>query len=118
MAKFDISPLIRISGFVAAALVDSDSGLMLAGVGTAIKLEVGAAGNAEVVKYKRKVAAALKLNDQIEDILVTLGKQYHLIRPLEGHPNLFLYIVFDRSRTNLAMARQELKSFEPTLRFT
>lgn len=118
MAKFDINPLIHIDGFVAAALVDSDSGLMLAGVGTAINLEVAAAGNAEVVKSKRKVAAALKLNDEIEDILITLGKQYHLVRPLERNQKLFLYIVFDRSRANLALARHEIKSFEKTLQFT
>ena len=118
MAKFDLTPITTIDGFVAAALVDSDSGLMMAGSsGTNVNLEVAAAGNSEVIKAKRRVASALKLNDEIEDILITLGKQYHIIRPLERNPKLFLYVVLDRSRANLAMARHELKSFEQQLSF-
>ena len=118
MAKFDLTPITTIDGFVAAALVDSDSGLMMAGTtGTNINLEVAAAGNSEVIKAKRRVAGALKLNDEIEDILITLGKQYHMLRPLERNQKLFLYVVLDRGRANLAMARHELKSFEQQLNF-
>jgi predicted regulator of Ras-like GTPase activity (Roadblock/LC7/MglB family) len=118
MAKLDISGLAQIDGFVAAALVDSDSGMALATAGGgSVNLEVAAAGNAEVVKAKRRVAGALKLNDSIEDILITLGKQYHLIRPLERNEKLFLYVVLDRAKANLAMSRHELKSFEKTLEF-
>jgi predicted regulator of Ras-like GTPase activity (Roadblock/LC7/MglB family) len=117
MAKLDLTPITQIDGFVAASLVDGDSGLMLAGVGAGVNLEVASAGNSEVVKAKRRVAAALKLNDTIDDILITLGKQYHLIRPLERNQKLFLYVVLDRARSNLAMARHELKAFEQSLDF-
>ena len=118
MAKLDLSALNSMDGFVAACLVDCDSGLALATLGGgSINLEVAAAGNAEVVKAKRRVAAALKLNDSIEDILITLGKAYHLVRPLERNEKLFLYVVLDRSKANLAMARHELKTFEKSLDF-
>ena len=118
MAKLDLTPLASIDGFVGAALVDSDSGMALAKVGGGgLDLDLAASGNAEVVKAKRRVAATLKLNDTVEDMLISLTKQYHILRPLERNDKLFLYVVLDRAKSNLAMARHELRSFEKNLEF-
>ena len=118
MAKISLEPLRSLDGYVASALVDTESGMLLAGDGTGVNLEIAAAGNAEVVRSKRKVANSLKLNDTIEDILISLTKQYHIIRPLESNQKLFLYVVLDRTKSNLAMARHELRTFEKSIDFS
>lgn len=119
MAKVSLENLTSIDGFVAGALVDSESGLALATQGNStIDLELAAASNTGVIRSKRKVAESLNLDDTIEDILITLGKQYYLLRPLDSNENLFLYLILDRSRANLAMSRHELKRFEKELDFS
>ncbi len=108
--------LSQVSGYLGACLVDSKTGLMLGydGGGT-LNLEVAAAGNSEVVRAKCKAMAALGLNDAIEDVLVTLGKHYHLIRPLAHTDGLFVYLVLDKAKSNLAIGRHELSNLERQL---
>jgi len=114
--KDSLSKLDTIDGFIGACLCDSESGMVLATEGGgSLNLEVAGATNSEVVRAKRKAAKALGLKDDIEDILITLGKQYHMIRPLKNKPNVFFYVALDRSRANLGMARITLADVEREL---
>lgn len=115
--KESMEKLANLDGYVGACIVDSDSGMMLGahGGGNSINLEVAAAGNTEVVRAKRRTMKSLGLADQIEDILITLGKQFHLIRPLRQKEGLFIYLVLDKSRANLAMGRHYLADVEGSL---
>src|ERR1700749_2162231 len=96
--------LLRGDGAMCTALVDSNSGMMLGSAGTGMDLELAAAGNTEVVRSKLKTMKTLGLSDNIEEILITLGKQYHIIRPVQAKTGIFIYLVLDRVKSNLAMA--------------
>ncbi|WP_055552412.1 hypothetical protein [Streptomyces sp. NBRC 110028] len=109
---------MAIDGALGAALVDYESGMSLGSIGGGqeLDLEIAAAGNTEVVRAKVRTLATLGITDAIEDILITLGAQYHLIRLISSsHGSLFLYLALDRSRANLALARHGLKRIENEL---
>jgi hypothetical protein len=116
--KDSLTRIMEVDGCMGCCVVDSNSGMMLGaeGGGSAFNLEIASAGNTEVVRAKRKTMKALGLSDQIEDILITLGRQYHLIRPLVSNDALFIYMVLDKARGNLAMARHQLAAIEKDLK--
>jgi hypothetical protein len=94
-----------IPGFIAASLVDLESGMTL-GVRTSrtdFDLTAASAYNSEMVKQKLKIMKALNLNTHLEDMLLTLGDQIHLIKILS--PSTFVYLAADRSLSNLAIVR-------------
>ena len=108
---------MNIDGALGASIVDWESGMALGSVGggTYLDLDVAAAGNTEVIRAKMRTMESLRLDDTIEDILITLAKQYHLIRLLKSsrsEQGLFLYLVLDRQKANLALARHSLKRIE------
>ncbi|MFC0096785.1 hypothetical protein ACFFKH_04505 [Micromonospora marina] len=121
MGNLDIAlkNAMDIDGAIGAALVDYTSGMTLgvAGGTGEIDLTVAAAGNTDVVRAKLRTIEMLRLDDEIEDILITLGSQYHLIRPLSNRTGkgLFLYLMVSKSRANLAMARHQLRAIEESL---
>ena len=110
-----LSALMGIDGALCAAVVDYNSGMLLGSIGSGVDLELAAAGNTEVVRAKMKTMKALGLNDTIEDILITLGKQYHIIRPMAEKPGVFAYLVLDRGKANLALARLKTAEVESGL---
>ena len=107
-----LNDLMSMDGAMCAAVVDYNSGMMLGSVGTGVDLELAAAGNTEVVRAKMKTMKALGLNDTIEDMLITLGKQYHIIRPSAKLAGIFIYYVLDSSRANVALARRKINDVE------
>lgn len=110
-----MNAIMAIDGAIGVAIVDWNSGLTLGTQGTGLNLELAAAGNTNVVRAKQKVMRELGLKDSIEDILITLSTQYHMIRPLQSNANLFIYVVMNRAQANLGMARYQLQSIEHDL---
>lgn len=110
---------MQIQGAIGAALVDYDSGMTLgtSGGGTSLDLEVAAAGNTDVVRAKMRTMEQLGIDDEIEDILITLGTAYHLIRLVRSQrgTGLFFYLALQKGQANLGMARRQLQTVEQQL---
>ncbi|MGX4689245.1 hypothetical protein [Streptomyces sp. JNUCC 63] len=122
MASVEVSlkeMMTAVEGALGAAVVDYTSGMALGtlGGGKDLDLTIAAAGNTDVIRAKVRTMEQLGLQSQIEDVLITLGGQYHLIRLVTGRNGngLFLYLVLDKDRSNLAMARHQLKRVEEQL---
>jgi predicted regulator of Ras-like GTPase activity (Roadblock/LC7/MglB family) len=96
---------VDANGFIAASLVDLDSGMTLAikASRTDFDLTAASAYNSELVKQKLKIMRTLGLTGTIEDMLITLTDQIHLVK-LVG-PNTFLYMAVDRKQSNIALIR-------------
>lgn len=94
-----------IGSFIAASFVDLESGMTLAAKSNRsdFDLSVASAYNSEMVKQKLKIMKALNLKTTLEDMLLTLGDQIHLIRIVT--PGTFLYLAAAREGTNLAIVR-------------
>lgn len=98
-----------VSGVIATAAVDLDSGMTLASKSNRsdFDLAVASAYNSELVKQKMKIMKALNLNASLEDMVLTLSDQIHVIKLLPGSA-AFIYLAADRSATNLAILRVAL----------
>ncbi|MEV4558682.1 hypothetical protein AB0K51_17055 [Kitasatospora sp. NPDC049285] len=111
---------LAIDGALGAALVDATSGMALdtRGPDGSLDLALAAAAATDIVRAQVQMLDLLGLyGEALEDILLTLTSQYHLIRPLTSRDGrgLFLYLVLDRSRANLAMARHRARAIEADL---
>lgn len=98
-----------VTGVIATAVVDLESGMTLAAKSNRpeFDLAVASAYNSELVKQKMKIMRALNLKSALEDMLLTLTDQFHLIKFLPGGTS-FLYLAADRSGTNLAILRNSV----------
>lgn len=105
-----------VSGVIATAAVDLESGMTLAAKSnrSEFDLTVASAYNSELVKQKLKIMKALNLKINLEDMLLTLTDQYHLIKLLPGGTS-FLYLAADRGSTNLAILRNAVNKHCNTL---
>src|SRR5262245_57666789 len=95
-----------VGGMIAAAAVDLESGMTLAAKSNRsdFDLSVASAYNSELVKQKMKIMHALNLKSSLEDMLLTLSDQLHLIKLLPATGG-FLYLAAEKQGTNLAILR-------------
>lgn len=119
--KQSIQSALTIDGTIGAAIGDWGTGFSLGQASLndnsfpVAKLEQAIALNAEVIKAKNRAREGLQLTAPIEDILITLADQYHLIRICETTEGVFFYLVMDREKANLGLARIKLRQIEQSL---
>ncbi|KNX38255.1 hypothetical protein [Luteipulveratus halotolerans] len=99
----------EVNGFIGASIVDLESGMTLASRSASpdFDLEVASAYNSEMVKGKFKTMEALRLDSTLEDMLLTLSDQLHLIKLLDSS-TAFIYVAASRANTNLALLRRSV----------
>jgi hypothetical protein len=115
--ELDLSGLHDIPGFLGACIVDSRSGVTLSSIAFG-EIDMDRAGmvNSDLVKATQREMVSLGVDDSVEDILISLGNQYHLIRPVTQNPDVFVYVAVDRLTSNLAVARSQVRVVESSLR--
>ena len=88
----------EMNGFIAASLVDIDSGMTLGLKSNRPDFDLAAASayNSEMVKQKLKIMKALNLRTTLEDMLLTLGDQIHVIKLIGT--GTFIYLAVDRAQ--------------------
>jgi len=117
MSNIDTSlqELLSIDGAMGGCIVDYLSGMSLGALGAGVDLELAAAGNSQVVKAKMETMKSLGIEGNIHDILITLDDQLHIIRPTVKDKGLFIYLVLDSAKANLALARRKVQKVEDAL---
>ncbi len=112
---------LQLEGTLGVALGDWKSGMCLGSTGINSPafplsyLEMAIALNTEVIRAKVKAIQTLNLGGKLEDMLITLSDQYHLIRMTQSVDGLFFYLVMERDKSNLALARIKLSQIEQKL---
>ena len=103
----------NLPGFIAVSVTEVSTGICYVShsVKSNFDPEIASAFNLEVVKAKKNAISQLGLNAKIQDILITLDSQIHIIDVSENG-EYFIYLAVDASKANLGMTRALLKKYK------
>jgi predicted regulator of Ras-like GTPase activity (Roadblock/LC7/MglB family) len=105
----------EVPEFVSTDIVNVDSGLSIGGgsVDPDFEASIAAASYAEVVKSNRRALELLGIEGgSTEDILISTGRVYLLIRPMGEE---YYHLLAVGRRGNLGLARAIMKKYEPKI---
>ena len=108
--------LLAFDGSIGVALVDGQSGMVLGEAGSAGNLGLSAAGASVILRARLETNKALGRAEDIADVLITLSSQVQIIHPLSKNSSLFLYMVGDKAKSSLAMARYKAAEADNKIR--
>jgi serine/threonine protein kinase len=117
VANLDISDLRQISGFLRGWLVDSETGYVMADESGPGRADMDATMSANLGVARANFSAISRSGPNgVDDIVISLGRQTHLIRPLERAPKVFICVALDRETADPVMARMQVKEVERSVR--
>lgn len=102
----------NVSGFIAVSVTEIKTGMSYCSlsVDPSFDPELASAYNLEVIKAKFAAIKALGLTQKIDDVLITLSTQLHII-DVSDNGEYFVYLAVDSSKANLGMTRALLKKY-------
>jgi predicted regulator of Ras-like GTPase activity (Roadblock/LC7/MglB family) len=100
-----LEKLLSFDGAMCVAVVDSETGMILGSAGSGVEMELAAAGASVILRARLASTRALGTNEKIDDVLISLTSQVQIIHPLPSNPSIFTYLIGDKSKASLAMAR-------------
>ena len=100
-----LETLLSFDGALCVAVVDSDSGMILGKAGSGVEMDLAAANASVILRARLASTRALGTKEKIDDMLISLSSQVQIIHPLPNNPTIFTYLIGDKSKSSLAMAR-------------
>jgi predicted regulator of Ras-like GTPase activity (Roadblock/LC7/MglB family) len=117
-ASRSLTDMGAVEGLLGCAVVHASSGFALARHGSAeqpFDVEIASAAAAQALRAQRLCASNLGLEAPVEDVMVAAGSRLFLLRTVARHPDVFVFALLDKQRTNLALARYKLMEVEKAL---
>lgn len=117
-ARVVLRELELLDGLVFACLVEAATGTVLASGSVGPDINRAAAAAAELMAQHRRALRQMghsRPDDPVDEILVTAGNRYHILRSLSARPNCFILAVLDKLRSNLAMTRFRIMEAQQVL---
>ncbi|HEX4442764.1 MAG TPA: hypothetical protein VHZ81_04260 [Galbitalea sp.] len=111
-----LQELLTFDGAMGVALVDSETGMVLGKAGSGVDIELAAAGASVILRARLASTRALGAAEKIEDVLISLTSQVQIIHPLPSNPSIFTYLIGDKAKSSLAMARYKATEADPRIR--
>ena len=115
-ASILLRSIFELEGVKGVALADYRSG-------ESLNLESRMSGNLDfavaadsgIIRAKINYIHQFGILDAVEEIVISLVNEYHLIKLLKRYEGLFLYLVLDRTRSNLALTKLKLLEIDDKL---
>ena len=111
-----LEKLLSFDGALCVAVVDSQTGMILGKAGSGVEIELAAAGASVILRARLASTKALGNTEKIDDLLISLTSQVQIIHPLPSNPSIFTYLIGDKSKASLAMARYKAAEADEQIR--